>query len=82
MTSTQPRGDYASTREYAGVQPPQPRSADQPQKVVQLVRAQERELRAWLFEGELPGTVGESASSLVAGVQEIALGGAFADLAQ
>jgi len=48
------------------------RSADQPQKVVQLVRAQERELRAWLFEGELPGTVGESASSLVAGVQEMA----------
>jgi len=48
------------------------RSADQPQKVVQLVRAQERELRAWLFEGELPGTVGESASSLVAGVQDIA----------
>jgi signal transduction histidine kinase len=48
------------------------RSSDQPQRVVQLARAQERELRAWLFEGALPGTVGEGALSLAAGVQQIA----------
>ncbi|MGH9047468.1 MAG: PspC domain-containing protein [Acidimicrobiales bacterium] len=48
------------------------RSADRPQKVVQLARTQERELRAWLFEGELPGNVGETASSLACGVQMIA----------
>ena len=48
------------------------RSCDQPQKVVQLARAQERELRAWLFEGALPGGVGDGAASLAAGVQAIA----------
>ena len=31
------------------------RSADDPQTVVQLARAQERELRSWLFEGRAPG---------------------------
>ena len=31
------------------------RRADQPQQVVKLARAQERELRAWLFDGHLGG---------------------------
>jgi signal transduction histidine kinase len=31
------------------------RRADDPQKVVQLARIQERELREWLFEGKAPG---------------------------
>lgn len=48
------------------------RAADQPQKVVQLARAQERELRAWLFDGDLPGTVGEQASSMTAGIRQLA----------
>jgi signal transduction histidine kinase len=48
------------------------RSSDQPQRVVQLARAQERELRAWLFEGDLPGTLGDDVSSLAAGVHLIA----------
>lgn len=48
------------------------RSSDQPQRVVQLARAQERELRAWLFEGELPGTLSDDVASLAAGVQLIA----------
>jgi signal transduction histidine kinase len=33
------------------------RSAEDPQKVVQLARVQERELRSWLFEGKAPGEV-------------------------
>src|SRR6185437_16374235 len=49
------------------------RSAEQPQKVVQLARAQERELRAWLFDGDLPGTAADGATSLAAAVQSIAL---------
>ena len=40
------------------------RSADDPQNVVRLARAQERELRAWLFEGKAPGTIGDEASML------------------
>jgi signal transduction histidine kinase len=44
------------------------RSSDDPQNVVRLARAQERELRAWLFEGKAPGTVGEDASMLAEGV--------------
>jgi signal transduction histidine kinase len=48
------------------------RSAQEPQRVVQLARAQERELRAWLFEGELPGGAGEGAATLAQGMQLIA----------
>jgi signal transduction histidine kinase len=48
------------------------RAADQPQRVVQLARAQERELRAWLFEGDLPGTAADGAASLAAGVRVLA----------
>ena len=44
------------------------RSADDPQHVVQLARAQERELRAWLFEGRPPGAIGEDAIMLAEGV--------------
>jgi signal transduction histidine kinase len=44
------------------------RSADDPQGVVRLARAQERELRAWLFEGRPPGTIGEDATTLSEGV--------------
>jgi signal transduction histidine kinase len=44
------------------------RSADDPQNVVRLARAQERELRSWLFEGRLPGSVGEDATMLAEGV--------------
>jgi signal transduction histidine kinase/phage shock protein PspC (stress-responsive transcriptional regulator) len=44
------------------------RSADDPQNVVRLARAQERELRAWLFEGRAPGTIGDEASNLAEGI--------------
>ncbi len=44
------------------------RSADEPQNVVRLARAQERELRAWLFEGRPPGAIGEDATMLAEGV--------------
>ena len=33
------------------------RRADQPQQVIQLARAQERELRSWLFDGRAPGSI-------------------------
>ena len=44
------------------------RSADDPQNVIRLARAQERELRSWLFEGRPPGTIGEDATMLSEGV--------------
>jgi signal transduction histidine kinase len=45
------------------------RRADDPQAVVQLARAQERELRSWLFEGRAPGDA--DVSSLAEGVRQI-----------
>jgi signal transduction histidine kinase len=44
------------------------RSSDDPQHVVRLARAQEHELRAWLFEGRPPGAIGEDATTLAEGV--------------
>jgi signal transduction histidine kinase/phage shock protein PspC (stress-responsive transcriptional regulator) len=46
------------------------RRADDPAAVTQLARAQERELRSWLFEGRAPGTV-TGAESVAAGVRQI-----------
>ena len=45
------------------------RRAEDPQAVVQLARAQERELRTWLFEGRPPGDT--DISTFVEGVRQI-----------
>ncbi len=45
----------------------QRRSAD-PQQVVQLARAQERELRAWLFDGRAPGSLDGQAATVAGAV--------------
>jgi len=47
------------------------RRADQPQQVVQLARAQERELRAWLFDGRAPGSLDSADMTIAAGVRQI-----------
>ena len=47
------------------------RRADQPQQVIQLARAQERELRSWLFDGPPPGSVAGQAMTLAVGVRLI-----------
>jgi signal transduction histidine kinase len=47
------------------------RRADQPQQVIQLARAQERELRSWLFEGRAPGSMGDQGTTLATGVLRI-----------
>ncbi len=47
------------------------RSADDPRQVVRLARAQERELRSWLFDGRLPGTIGDEAATLAEGIDVI-----------
>ncbi len=44
------------------------RSVDDPQNVIRLARAQERELRAWLFEGRPPGSPGQDATMLGEGI--------------
>jgi signal transduction histidine kinase len=46
------------------------RRADQPQQVIQLARAQERELRSWLFDGP-PGSMAGQGATLAAGVRLI-----------
>jgi signal transduction histidine kinase len=46
------------------------RRADDPQKVVQLARMQERELRSWLFEGRDPNET-EADVTLTGGVRQI-----------
>jgi signal transduction histidine kinase len=46
------------------------RRADDPQKVVQLARLQERELRTWLFEGKSPDEA-DADTTLAAGVRQI-----------
>ena len=47
------------------------RRASDPQQVVKLARAQERELRAWLFDGQAPGSPGGEGMTLATGVRLI-----------
>jgi signal transduction histidine kinase len=44
------------------------RRADQPQQVVKLARAQERELRAWLFDGQPGGGAGSGEDTLAGAI--------------
>ena len=45
--------------------------ANEPQQVIQLARAQERELRSWLFEGRAPGSPAGEGMTIAAGVRLI-----------
>jgi signal transduction histidine kinase/phage shock protein PspC (stress-responsive transcriptional regulator) len=47
------------------------RRADDPQQVVQLARAQERELRSWLFDDRAPGSLDGQAKTLADGIRLI-----------
>jgi signal transduction histidine kinase len=47
------------------------RRADQPQQVIQLARAQERELRSWLFDGRPPGSIDGEDMTFAGGVRLI-----------
>ena len=43
------------------------RHAEEPQQVAQLARAQERELRSWLFEGQPPGSLADGRGTVADG---------------
>jgi len=47
------------------------RRASDPQQVIALARAQERELRTWLFDGRAPGALDGADQTLAAGVRQI-----------
>ncbi len=47
------------------------RRADDPQQVISIARAQERELRSWLFDGRAPGSMDGLASTVADGVRVI-----------
>ncbi len=47
------------------------RRAGEPQQVVRLARAQERELRSWLFDGRPPGSFDGDCTTFAAGVRLI-----------
>jgi signal transduction histidine kinase len=47
------------------------RHAEHPQQVIQLARAQERELRSWLFDGRAPGSLDGQDMTLSAGIRLI-----------
>jgi signal transduction histidine kinase len=47
------------------------RRATEPQQVIQLARGQERELRAWLFDDQAPGTIKGEGVTLAAGIKKI-----------
>ncbi len=47
------------------------RRATEPQQVIQLARSQERELRAWLFDDQAPGTIKGEGITLAAGIKKI-----------
>ena len=47
------------------------RRAEDPQQVVSLARAQERELRSWLFDGKAPGSLDGRATTVADGIRLI-----------
>jgi signal transduction histidine kinase len=47
------------------------RRAAEPQQVIQLARSQERELRAWLFDDQAPGTIKGEGVTMAAGIRKI-----------